>query len=242
MSTSGQLFRKWGDWLNRIDEDLLQELLINHHYFEQFREVIKPYKGSCHKAELATWITQGQLAFLCTAIRRMTEKQQEQKSQKKKEQKRQKKSDPRRIISLWKLLDDLANHADLLTRERFRQLYPNSVGSKFADRDFDKIAGKGVGSLTKAKIEADIAEMKSSVESVKRLTDKVIAHTEQNRSIIGLPSTYGELHRLVLWLKKLYGKYHLLIKARVYPPPPLDDYDLSEDFGLLFGAAKTSSD
>jgi hypothetical protein len=163
----------------------------------------------------------------------MTEKQQDKKPATKR------KRDERWIISLRKLLDNLANHASLLTRERFLQLYSGSGAAKFADRDFDRIAGKGFGSLTQAKIEADIAAMVSRVELVKRLTDKVIAHTEQNRAIIGIPPTYGQLHRLVLWLVKLYAKYHLLIKGRAYSPPPLDDYDLTEDFALLFQSAKT---
>lgn len=228
MSNTAHTFRKWEHWLKRIDEEQLQDLLINHFCFEQFRKVIKLHKASCHRAVLAAWITQGQLAFICIAIRRMTEKQQERKGH-------SKKGDQRRIVSLRKLLDDLANHADLLTRERFKRLYSNPVSSKFADRDFDRIAGKGVGSLCKAKIEEDIRDMERKVELLKRLTDKVIAHTEQNRSIIGMPPSYGQLHRLVLWLEKLYRKYHLLIKGLEYSPPPSEDYDLGEDFNLLFG-------
>src|SRR5207253_1625789 len=98
------------------------------------------------------------------------------------------------------LLDDLAEHAGEFTREHFRHLYSTPVSKKFADRDFDRIAGKAARSLTEAKIKADVADMESKVESIKRLTDKVIAHTEQNRSIVGMPPTYGQLRRLVLWL------------------------------------------
>lgn len=235
MSNTAHKLRKWAYWLERIDEDQLQDLLINHHNFEQFRKTIKRHDGSFNRAELAAWITQGQLAFICTAIRRMTEKQQERKGN-------SKKGDQRRIISLRKLLDDLAEHSDLLTRERFKQLYSHHVGSKFADRDFDRIAGKGVDSLCKTQIEDDIRDMERKVELVKRLTDKVIAHTEQNRSIIGMPPTYGQLNRLVLWLEKLYRKYHLLIKGRNYSLASIDDYDLTEDFALLFGVDTVCSD
>ena len=226
MSNTAHTFRKWEHWLKRIDEDQLQGLLINHFCFEQFRKVIKLHQGSCHRAGLAAWITQGQLAFICTAIRRMTEKPQERKGHSKKD-------DQRRIVSFRKLLDDLAYHADLLTREHFKRLYLNPVASRFADRDFDRIAGKGTAGLCKAKIEDDIRDMERRVELVKRLTDKVIAHTEQNRSIIGIPPSYGQLHRLVLWLEKLFRKYHLLIKGREYSTPSLEEYDLDEVLSCL---------
>ena len=57
-------FRKWRTWLERIETDQLQDILINHYIFEGFREVVKPLKGSTHRAELAAWIAQGQIAFL----------------------------------------------------------------------------------------------------------------------------------------------------------------------------------
>lgn len=240
MSNGNHLFRKWADWLNRIDEDQLQDLFINHYGFEQFRGVIKPYEGSHHRANLAAWMTQGQLVFVCTTIRRMTEKQQEVRKKAK-----NRKEDARRIISLRKLLDDLALNARVLTRQRFRQLYSGDIAARFADRDFDRVAGKGANGMDKTAIESDIEALETRVQLVKRLTDKIIAHTEQNRAIVGIPPTYGQLNRLIVWLKKLFEKYYFLIMGKAYAPPPLENYSLNEDLRLLWpplesGASRTT--
>src|SRR5579862_7477875 len=138
-------FRKWRTWLERIETDQLQDILINHYIFEGFREVVKPLKGSTHRAELAAWIAQGQIAFACTAIRRATEKE----------------NGRWKIISLRRLLDDMALNSNLLTRVRYKQLYTGSLAAKFADRDYDRLAGRGSSEFPRSKLDADIRQVES---------------------------------------------------------------------------------
>src|SRR5687768_14742871 len=73
MSPSNDLYRKWTDWLDRIENDQLLNLVINRHIFTQVREVAAPYVGQQQGAELLHWMVQNYIAFASTAIRRMIE-------------------------------------------------------------------------------------------------------------------------------------------------------------------------
>jgi hypothetical protein len=121
----GKEFDKWRRWLGRIYHDQLHGLLVSQHIFHQFGDCTKPHIGQYTAGELAEWMRQGYVAFAATAVRRMAE---EPKS-------------AWQSVSLVILLRDLAKHTDLLTRDRYRRLYRNSVVARFADRFFAEFTG-----------------------------------------------------------------------------------------------------
>ena len=56
MARATPLICKWRHWLKRIEREQLQDLLINQHFFHQFRD----HTASCHEgrtehAEFAEW-------------------------------------------------------------------------------------------------------------------------------------------------------------------------------------------
>ncbi len=191
------MFQKWKTDLKRIYDDQLLDLMLNREIFRQFSDATSRHTGSHQGAELAKWMQQGYVAFAGTAIRRLLEEP----------------SKRNRSVSLVILLRELQQHKHLLTRRWFCSHYKGIV-AKIADRDFDSIARKkGVARISADRIERDIARLERAAEPVRRLVNKVIAHTERDRRRIGRPK-YGQINAAIDEIVATYKRYRLLIEQR----------------------------
>lgn len=107
------------------------------------------------------------------------------------------------------------------------------MSERFADQWFDKIAGKkGATEVATTGIDRDIKRVRRETKQVKRLVNKLIAHTERDRRRVG-KHRYGNLNMAINALWSVFKKYALLIDGGALPAP-LDDFDLSEDFSKLW--------
>jgi hypothetical protein len=207
--------------LNRIYDDQLRDLLLNQHIFRQFSECTGPYIGKRVAGELAEWMAQCYVAFATTAVRRMVEEPSTRKGQK--------------SISLVVLLRDLAAHSNELTIERYRWLCRRSLPEVLADRIFARISGKKTATrLSSNQIEQDIRNLKRAAEPTRRLVNKIIAHTEEDRRLWGKIS-YGELNAAIALLSKTFQRYELLITGiRRDPIVPFNGYDVRRDLNKIW--------
>ena len=216
---STQAFAKWRRWLDRIENDQLRDLLINRHIFHQFRDCITPHVGSDRGATLASWVGQNYVAFATTAIRRMVEPPKESW----------------KSISLVILLTDLAANDSLLTRQRFRGFYGNSVAQPFADRDFATITGsKAATRMSAPRINRDIRALQAASKKIKKLVDKVVAHTEADRRKVPRVQ-FGEIDKAIDLLEATFKRYCLLLNGscpnRIVP---VDDFDVVQDLKRIW--------
>jgi len=216
---SRQHIARWRAWLGRIETEQLQDLLINRHIFHQFRDCIERHLGSDRAADLASWMGQNYVAFAATAIRRMVEPPKASW----------------KSISLIILLTDLAANDSLLTRERFRELYKNSVAKRVADRDFATITGsKAATNMSAARINRDIRALKAASKKIKKLVDKVVAHTEADRRKVPRVQ-YSEIDKAIDLLEAAFKRYHLLLNGSCPDPiVPLDDFDVVQDLKRIW--------
>jgi hypothetical protein len=81
-------------------------------------------------------------------------------------------------------------------------------------------------------IDRDIQKLRHSTERVKRLVNKVVAHTELDRRRIG-KHHYGDLDVAIDTLLAIYKKYALLLECKE-SDFSMDDFDLEEDFAELW--------
>lgn len=217
------LYKKWGRWLKRIENDQLCDLLINRHIFHQLQECTTPYVGTHQGAEVSEWMVHSYIAFAATAIRRMIEPPRKQSNRK------------WQSISLVILLQDVAANDTVLTRQRYKSLYKNSVALRFADRDFNKIAGSEKAShVTADRIRRDIRKIETACAPVERLVNKVVAHTEADRRKVG-SIKYAQIDSAINLLEAMFQRYSLLIHGKVCDPlVPLDDIDVRADFKKIW--------
>ena len=224
MASGTDPFRKWRRWLDRILTEQLDPLLVNRHIYRQLSDCLKKYEGTDQSAELAVWMDQGYVAFAATRIRCMIEQPRPQPRKHKQRQ-------SWKSLSLVILLEDLKTNHTVLTRDRFRRMYGRAcVHETLADRGFDRIARRnGATCIPPARIERDIAALKRVAAPVKRLVDKVVAHTEQDRRRVG-KCKYNDLDKAIDLLEKTFCRYRSLIHGS-WPEPlvSLDGFDVTND-------------
>jgi hypothetical protein len=219
MAAVTPLIRKWRHWLKRIEQEQLQDLLINQHFFRQFKEHTEHHAGSLEHAEFAEWIAQSHAAFVATTIRRIVER-------------------PNRTwksISLRILLEDMASNDSELTRSRFLDLYRGTSLSRFGDQDFNKIVRKkGAAKVSSSRINRDIKELERACEPVHRLVNKVIAHTEEDRRRIG-KMRYRDFDTAIDKIVVTFQRYGLLLNGKTCVPlVAIEDYSISDSLSLLW--------
>ena len=144
--------------------------------------------------------------------------------------------DGRKVVSLYRLLDEIARYPSELTREKFRLLYTGStqrgggdprrdvgafVDARMIDGTYDGF-GRG-DALDVAVVRGDIAELDAAAKPIVKLRNTAYAH----RAAAGpaLDSlTLGELHAFVDVVDRLVMKYHnLLFFVSLLQTTPVDN-------------------
>ncbi len=117
-------------------------------------------------------------------------------------------------VSLVRLLDDIARHPEVMTRERHLAVWGNAEWAHEAHANFDKFAGNRTADMVDVgAVRADIAELFAIGEVVKRYVDKNIAHTALQP--IDYLVTYAELNAAMDQIGELVKRYASLLKAEI---------------------------
>ncbi len=223
------MFRKWQGWLDRIWRDQLYGLMVNRHIFQQVNSCTKKYAKSHVGADISHFMVDGYVTLASTAIRRMIEPPN---------------PNPKwRCVSLRILLEDLKSHQQLLTFGRFHRMYIRkmqravglSVAQEQARKDFYRVTRNKKGSCVSAsRIDRDIAAITRAARPVKRLVDKVVAHTEEDKRKRGR-TKFADLDRAIDVLEETYSRYYLLINRSDWSADALlDDTDVTPDLKKIW--------
>ncbi len=114
-------------------------------------------------------------------------------------------------ISLANLLRELVKYPKVLTRKWFVSLYKGSVAEAWADRDFDKFAGKGRPYIDPTLVEKDLRRLEKLWQPTGKYVDRRIAHLDK-KGVKTLP-TFKDLDDCMDLLEELLKKYVLLLEA-----------------------------
>jgi len=165
-------------------------------------------------------MTDNYVAFAATAIRRMMEKHTTRWNS----------------ISLRILLDDMADNDAVLTRKRHRSLYKGPT-VEVADEHFNELVrSNSARYFSASRIRPDIRVLEEVCRPIKRLVDKVIAHTEADRRRVGRVR-FEQLDRAVDALELTFRRYDQLVRgSTVTPSLPPGYFDVRDDFLELWPA------
>jgi len=125
-------------------------------------------------------------------------------------------------ISLAKLLQEICDNPEILSRTRFFAHYKGSTVEKIAklmrttieefdSRNFDKFAGKTGDYVDPKLIRLDFEELKSKANKCEKYADQRVAHFDK-RAISNIP-TFADLDSCINYLEILMKKYYLLFRA-----------------------------
>lgn len=183
------LYAEWVEKLHRIT----RELYSTHHYRELWRSLVEITQGadlppSVFFDALGVWYGGTQ----AIAIRRQLD-------------------DTRGVVSLRKLLDEIARHPEVMTRERHVSLWGDpEVNERDANRNFDRFSG-GADRIASKIARADLAKLLGTGEVVKRHVDEAIAHTRLVPT--ATVPTYADLNAVIDFAADLVKKYASLLEA-----------------------------
>jgi hypothetical protein len=197
--TEDQLYEKWLDWLEKIASQT-HTLWAYRDYWRglvemtQANEEIPP---STFFDALGIWYADGQTV----AVRRQLDRD-------------------RRAVSLWRLIDEIAAHPEVMTRTRHVALWHDEHedarekehNEQRGNENYDKFAGEGSDTIPPERTLEDRERLEAIGKPIKRYVDQRVAHSD-DEALTEVP-TFAELNAAIGELGELLKKYMSLLKAQ----------------------------
>jgi hypothetical protein len=191
-----QTFEKWVDWIKRIDREVL-----NLHY----RRII--WRGTLeliHSNEVSdghfvTFLTQLYIDGQTMAIRRQA-------------------TDGSDSISMARLLREMSEHPNIVSRDRFLSLWhladydelERHDRTQWANEGYDKWAGSGDTIPTETFVR-DLEQLNEAAQTTVGFATRTVAHLDRRGWDKGL--TFGELTSAIDVVTDLHSRYYHLLTA-----------------------------
>lgn len=121
-----------------------------------------------------------------------------------------------RVCSLARLIKEMRDKADLLTREYFIGLWDltNGLEVRQANGAFDRLAGEGADHLDPAIARRDLEALQVAARKVRLYVDQHVAH-DQTEPTAALP-TFEELHAAIDTIGEIFKRYTVVLTAGSY--------------------------
>jgi hypothetical protein len=131
-----------------------------------------------------------------------------------------------RSISLARLLKEIIGCSQVLSRERFVELFvsrdsPASEGA--AHSGFDRLVGPHADHIDSDTVQAELDDFRERTKGIKEFTNKRLAHFDA-KGLKDSP-TVLEVHQALDRLHELRAKYMYLLRAERREEPQLHDED-----------------
>ena len=199
--------KKWLDWIEKIQENA-HDLLMDQHLFQEYSEIIRKNPAIQRPSDFHDWVRKNYASSVALHIRRQLDMDSDS-------------------ISIKRLLTEIQNDPQILTKEWHRSLY-KTLGPSYADKDFEDIAGQGEFFDPNIAKE-DIEKLDTLGEHIEKYATRRLAHNS-NRPIQTDP-TYNDLTNFINEFEQIMKKYILLLTASGYESLlPVWQYDWAEIF------------
>lgn len=173
----------------------VQQLLVAEHLFWETQKLIRQNAHVQKPSAFYRYMGDAHIALVVSGIRRQV------------------KVDAR-SISIARLLSEIAEQPEKVSRKGYCDLYCDSVASQFASRHFDKIAGLGRPHYPKARAVSDLRALRERVRACEAFADRRIAHRDTREPSV-VPK-FVDVTRSIRHLDRLWCKYNLLLTAANY--------------------------
>jgi hypothetical protein len=139
-------------------------------------------------------------------------------------------------VSLVRLVNEMAQNATVLTRERYVSNYDRTATRSLGERDFDGLAGEGADHMPKSRLSTLRDEIQKAGRTVKEYVDERVAHTG---SAGAARLKWGELKQAVHDLSEAYTSVGLILTATHHVAEPMVPPEWQVPFmAPLFGQAE----
>ena len=203
-------FKKWEGWLEIIHEDI-RELLVRKYIFQEVQDIIKSNPKIHKPSSFYDWLSIVHSVDISIGIRRQLDAN-------------------KKSVSFTRLLTEIIEEPEVLSRERFVGLYPDEEYRRdYGHKDFDDFAGKGNAYIYSELVQTDLNDLRESGKDIREFANKRVAHYSENSP--SKPVTDTKVVSCLDLLEKLLIKYELLFHAATYDGIlPVWQYDWKEIF------------
>lgn len=182
---------KWLKWLDVIKVEI-SELLIGRNIFWQLLELIESNKVSKGKLILGHYLCSSYVSHVVMGIRRQIKVDKQS-------------------ISFARLLEEIIEKPDLISREYFKRLYINSPIAHKADSHFNQYSMDVYDHIDPQIVKTDLEQLKKYSNNIKMLSDQRLAHRDK-RGFKSVPKI-AELESCIETFEIIYSKYYLIFHA-----------------------------
>jgi hypothetical protein len=133
-------FDKWNRWLDVINDEVTI-LAINRHIFWEVENIISKNEAIQKPSSFYTFLGSSYVTLAVMAVRRQLKIDNS-------------------TISFARLLQEIVNTPDVISRERFVDLYKESVVADLADREFDRFSGESKSDVDVDMVREDLERLK----------------------------------------------------------------------------------
>lgn len=199
-----QKLEKWIRWL-KIVHDEIQQLVIARDTFWEVQKIIKSNRKIQKPSSFYQYLGSTYVSHSVVGMRRQLKVDLQS-------------------ISFARLLTEMAEHPEVLSRKYYKRLYAGSTVENFADRDFDRFSEPGASHVSSMMVLDDLKALRDSGRKLEEYADRRVAHRDTRE--IKLPPRFRDIDAFIEQLDKLYVKYHLLFHAaNMHSLMPTYQYD-----------------
>jgi hypothetical protein len=182
-------YRRWRRWFDQIKHQIFDI----HHRRQVYREVMAMVEANPAlrvPSAFYSWMQGAYVNDMTMAVRRLVDRD-------------------RRTISFARLMREIEDHPEVMTRVRFVARYPPFL-RKNGQRDFERFASPTAKTIHRRFVQRHQRELLTAAERLKAFVDKHVAHKDR-RPMRRLP-TYAELDESIDVLGRLAKAYSLLLE------------------------------
>jgi hypothetical protein len=184
--------RKWLKWL-KVIHDEVQDLVTIKYIFWEVQNIIKTNRRIHQQSAFYSYLGNTYVSHVVMAVRRQLKVDNQS-------------------ISFARLLEEIVDSPQTLSREYYIGLYKGSGAENLAEGDFDNLFGASHVHVCPHMVCNDLAQIKKVAQQCEEFADRRVAHRD-NRDPKVLPR-FDELDTCIECLDKLYVKYHRMFHAQ----------------------------
>lgn len=179
---------KWSRWLDAIRRDL-RGVAIRGHLYRELAKIVSTNPTLPQTSDLYWYLAVEHSQAMSMAIRRQVKRGQDS-------------------ISLASLLEDIAEHADILTKERIMEGLHEAFAARFR-REFGALANSTGNHANPDIVRTDLAELRSAAGTIEGYADRVVAHLDK-RQPKEWPR-FEDLYEAMQLMEKILYRYIFLV-------------------------------
>lgn len=205
-------YRRWVRWWNLLFDDIKT---IAHHrdLYRQVTAMVEANPALHVPSAFYDWMQLAYVTSQASAIRRLVDWD-------------------RRSVSLIRLIEEIADHPEVISRRRFVGLYRGHLPTRFGHRGFERVARSGTDMVAPRLIRRHRRDLLIAHRRLRIFVNKYVAHRDK-RPMRRLP-TYADLDRCVDVVERLGKEFSFILKAEGTSVVPVMPYDWKKPFRVAW--------